>query len=249
MSSTPILAAHQTKSFETLTYPLPPLPITLSLSQTSSPVPDASASTGTTLWLGAQILTHYLTTIYHRSTTHHGKRAIDLGAGTGLTTLCLAALGFTVTSTDLPIITSGILRENVALNSALLTGNISIRELDWTKPLPTDIAEAGWDVIVSADTIYRSDLLEAFWNTVDGLMGSKQSEGRKRSSVVVYVAVEIRDADVVSAAKRTAEEMGIRVIKTPSGKVKRKIEKVLGPGTWNEEWGGVEIWRANYGRV
>ena len=54
-----------------------------------------------------------------------------------MTSLCLAAAGFEVTSTDLPIMTEGLLRANIAHNEAVVcdrlsdAGLVAVRALDW----------------------------------------------------------------------------------------------------------------------
>lgn len=47
------------------------------------------------------------------------KRAIDLGAGTGLLSLAMRNLGYDVLSTDIGFISEGILRQNIERNSTL----------------------------------------------------------------------------------------------------------------------------------
>jgi len=228
-----IQPAHATKNVASLAYPLPP-PLshkTLHLAQDST----AATTTGSTLWLGAQVLTIYLYTLY-TPIASHGKRALDLGAGTGLTSLALAALGWDVTSTDVAQLVSstGILRRNIEdPRNGSTAGTAHVRELDWLAP-PLD--EQPYDLIVTADTIYSPPLVVPLLNTIRAYADAK---------TVVLVALEVRDEALIRGALETATEMGFVVKKVP----RTKLRKALGVAKveWaKEEWAGVEVWRLKW---
>ncbi|KAG0638371.1 hypothetical protein HOY80DRAFT_906397, partial [Tuber brumale] len=258
--STP-LPAHKTKHLETLHYPIPNTLHILTLTQTQSP--SSSASTGTTLWLSSQLLTYHLLTLFlplpHRRRPH--GRAIDLGAGTGLTSHILSYLGFRVCATDLVQITGAILSKNVARNEDLLasiagTSPISIRALDWTVPLPSppsSLWEGGNDgeeveVIVTADTIYKQDLIRPLILTIRALCvaSARCARGGSGKEVkkfpLVLVAVEVRDRGLLQCALEVAAQEGFECRRVGDGRVRRGLE-AAGVHWAREEWEGGEVWR------
>ncbi|EJD05816.1 uncharacterized protein FOMMEDRAFT_104080 [Fomitiporia mediterranea MF3/22] len=134
-----VLPAHETKHLSLLAYPFRD-DIVFNLAQLSD-----GANNGTALWLGAQILSAYLTdTLPSPSplpipgSTRHSRtpRAIELGSGVGLTSLVLAVQGWSVLATDIPAIVLSVLRPNVQRNTreTCLLGSVQVRALDWTVP-------------------------------------------------------------------------------------------------------------------
>lgn len=140
------LPAHETKNEAILYYPVLPTSLVLALKQSDA----AQNTTGSTLWLGAQILAVYLFDVYgskpRRPTTPPRPRAIDLGAGVGLTAHVMAMLGFDVIATDLSVVMDAVLTRNVEDNSDRVKawgdaveaggvaegcGRVEARELDW----------------------------------------------------------------------------------------------------------------------
>lgn len=81
-----------------------------------------AGSTGFLLWPGTWVLLELLRggqpDAPQLSKLLHGKRVLELGAGTGLAGLCAAAAGAHVLMTDLPSVVDGILTGNVARNDA-----------------------------------------------------------------------------------------------------------------------------------
>ncbi|OCB84235.1 hypothetical protein A7U60_g8912 [Sanghuangporus baumii] len=79
------------------------------------------------------------------------SRAIELGSGVGLTSLVLAAQGWSVLATDTPTVVHSVLRPNIRRNTrntintitandrttttTRLLGTVQVRALDWTVPL------------------------------------------------------------------------------------------------------------------
>ncbi len=113
-------------------------------------------------------------------------RAIELGIGLGLTPLGLARLGSNIIATDLPWVISSCLSKNIENNISRLppgSGEVLVRELDWTvlpeqwvwdhetiiasptySPSGSELQQLtyGLDLILTADTIYSSDLVTPF---------------------------------------------------------------------------------------
>ncbi|GIL82692.1 hypothetical protein Vretimale_8262 [Volvox reticuliferus] len=130
------------------------------------------ALTGTTVWDGAVVLSHYLTetAILVRPSNlpyaHSGgslPTVLELGAGTGAVSLALAASrsAASVTATDLPDLLPH-LRLNVGRNSSLLPpGRVHLQPLRWGPEGEHDVQNLGpvrppYDVIVGSDLIYYS---------------------------------------------------------------------------------------------
>lgn len=80
---------------------------------------ESTGTTGTTLWLGGQVLSCYLSSLPLPTCTTNSrgeaqaKQAIELGAGVGYLTLVLASLGYDVVSTDIPPVLDIVLRPNI----------------------------------------------------------------------------------------------------------------------------------------
>jgi predicted nicotinamide N-methyase len=69
-----------------------------------------------------------------------GTRVLEMGAGTGLTSIVLSRLGCAVTATDLNL---ACLRENVAKEK------VEVASLKWGDPV-----EGSWDVVLLADCVF-----------------------------------------------------------------------------------------------
>ncbi|KAG8784825.1 hypothetical protein FRC16_002101 [Serendipita sp. 398] len=92
---------------------------------------DHGLTNGTTLWLGGQVLSHYLASILLDGDHHSDKssnmnnkprgrrrkRAIELGSGIGLTALVLYSMGWDVCATDVEPVLTSVLRPNILINS------------------------------------------------------------------------------------------------------------------------------------
>ncbi|PUU81195.1 hypothetical protein B9Z19DRAFT_950224, partial [Tuber borchii] len=198
-------------------------------------------------------------------------RAIDLGAGTGLTSHILSFLGFRVCATDIAQIADTILCENVSRNADLLasivggggTFPISVRALDWTALALPSPPSALWDddgggggggeeeeveVIVTADTFYKQDLVRPLILTIRDLCivsarcarGGSGKEGKRFP--LVLVAVEVRDRGLLQCALEVAAREGFECRKVGDGRVRRGLE-AAGVHWAKEEWDGGEIWR------
>ena len=92
----------------------------------------------------------------------HGRRAIELGSGTGVLGVAVAALGSRVLLTDVPDALD-ILRRNAQLNEEAITtagGAVSVHALTWEEPdqLPDGAAEC--ELVLAADLLYQRDGLQ-----------------------------------------------------------------------------------------
>ena len=124
-----------------------------------------------------------------------GRRVVEVGSGTGLLGLCVAACGGHVLLTDLPPVVEGALRPNLDRNTAAagggagpadggwagaracgrLGGSAAAMALDWGAPVAEQFAEHGRDagaceVVLAAECTFLAELLAPLVATVAGLL-------------------------------------------------------------------------------
>jgi len=241
-----MLPAHKSKHFQSLAVPFNGVHFRLAQS-------DDGITNGTGLWLGAQILSVYL------ASTDNGTagRALELGSGIGLSAyeiseqspastqkkylrLVLASMGWNVIATDLPGVIAAVLDTNISQNSANLTGNVHVAELDWTWDVDrvTTAVKLPFDMIISADTVYSPDIIQPLLRTIHAV--SVSSAPRRP---LIYLAVERRDPALIDRALSEARETwGFRVERVPHKKLVKAMAKAA--LHWDrEDWDGVEIWK------
>ncbi|KAJ2936714.1 hypothetical protein H1R20_g380, partial [Candolleomyces eurysporus] len=257
--------AHLTKHIPLLSYSF--LSAAFHLTQRADGVHN-----GTALWLGGQILAHYLAQYHTRfKSAHTPPRAIELGSGIGLTALALSSLGWDVLATDVEHVVNAVLEKNIKTNLTALSpdsGKIEIRELDWmvlpeswnwdnpssvTSP-PSDYTEGQpgpqlqppFDLIITADTVYEVGLVVPLLRTLHALSVSSHSLSQRYPFVLL--CIERRDPalldHLLSEARNTWNFSADRV---PGPKLVKCIEK--GGLNWERgEWDGIEIWRLRLGK-
>ncbi|KAK6312545.1 hypothetical protein J4Q44_G00182090 [Coregonus suidteri] len=135
---------------------------------------------GKQVWRGAFLLADL---ILSQPTTFRGATVLELGAGTGLTSIVMATVAKTVYCTDVGEDLLSMCQKNVILNRHLMEpagGEVRVRLLDWLRhDLCTDTdAEFGWTedevadlhdnttVIIAADVCYDDDLTDALFRTL-----------------------------------------------------------------------------------
>lgn len=96
------------------------------------------------IWPSARVLADVL--VRHQG---NGRRALELGCGSGLVACALAAAGYQVTATDYYEEALAITRDNVARNTGAA---IATRLVDW-RALPDDLGT--YDLVVAADVLYE----------------------------------------------------------------------------------------------
>jgi len=241
--------AHKTKHVQNLLYSFNNIS-TFNLAQLQN-----GANNGTALWLGGQVLACYLASLY-KDSKHPPRRAIELGAGIGLASLVVGALGGDVLATDSACILDSVLRRNILANSSALSPSATVhaRELDWTVPSsawswsdPHSITNPSstqkednlmppFDIIFTADTVYSSDLVQPLLDTILAL--SKLAP----RPPPCYLCLERRDPLLVDAFLARAREMGFTVSRIPHQKLKRVLERA--DVHWEkDDWDAVELWK------
>ncbi|CAB3406459.1 unnamed protein product [Caenorhabditis bovis] len=108
---------------------------------------------GGVIWDSALLTIHYF---FKHPDLYSGKKVLELGSGTGVCSLVLAALGAEVTATDLPE-RMPLLEKNIEKNKSLVENQIKAEPLDWTKnEAPNDL-----DLILAVDCIYYTSSIDA----------------------------------------------------------------------------------------
>lgn len=167
---------------------------------------------GEQVWRGALILADYL---IHTQSQLQDTVVLDLGSGTGLTSVIAALFCKKIYCTDngenILKIAQHNLDSNILTISDELKWNYVVRELDWFQ----DDLKAGTenfsfteeeieeiksvDIIIAADVVYDEDITEAFFRTVHKLMSRKPPK-------TLYITLEKRfvftvtDLDIVTPA-------------------------------------------------
>lgn len=132
---------------------------------------------GKQVWRGAFLLADF---ILSESTVFTGDTVLELGAGTGLTSIVMATKAKTVYCTDVGEDLLSMCRRNVTLNEQLTRGEVKVRHLDWLEQnLRTDAElDFSWtqedvtdlynktSVIIAADVCYDDELTDGLFKTV-----------------------------------------------------------------------------------
>ncbi|XP_056144478.1 methyltransferase-like protein 22 [Lampris incognitus] len=135
---------------------------------------------GKQVWRGAFLLADF---ILSHPTTFQGATVLELGAGTGFTSVVMAAVAKRVYCTDVGDDLLSMCQRNLTLNTHLLEpagGEVRVRKLDWLQhSLCTDIdVEFSWteeevadlhdntSFIIAADVCYEDDLTDGLFRTL-----------------------------------------------------------------------------------
>ncbi|XP_077304957.1 methyltransferase-like protein 22 isoform X1 [Lithobates pipiens] len=155
---------------------------------------------GKQIWRGAFILADY---ILSQQDLFRGCTALELGAGTGFTSIIMATVAKTVYCTDVGDDLLEMCERNVSLNRFFMEqagGQIKVKELDWLKnEFGTDPENPySWTdddishfydettVIFAADVFYDDDLTDALFKTLSRVTQSL------RSNCIIYLSMERR---------------------------------------------------------
>ncbi|CAO1637179.1 unnamed protein product [Parajaminaea phylloscopi] len=237
-----ITPAYDTKHVEELKYPLKELNVTLRIHQSS-----VTQSTSSSLWLSAQVLGAYLLSQREvHSLRKAGRSAVELGAGTGFLSILLAHCGWNVLATDLPDVIQGVLRTNVDCNRESARGCIETRDLDWLAEDSVSQAMGGDceppELIVSADTLYASGIVDGLWQTFKRILSIPSARGASKvRGPRGLLALERRDPQFIDASLACAEaEHDLCLRRVDDKALSDAVASSLG---WDAEvWDGVEIW-------
>ncbi|XP_005522931.2 PREDICTED: methyltransferase-like protein 22 [Pseudopodoces humilis] len=155
---------------------------------------------GKQVWRAAFLLADYI--LFQRD-TFRCCSVLELGGGTGITSIIMGTVARRVYCTDVGEDLLAMCEQNVALNKHLMEpggGEIKVKELDWLKDEFCTDPEApySWSeeeiadlldhcsVIMAADVFYDDDLTDALFRTLYRITHNL------RSSCTVYLALEKR---------------------------------------------------------
>lgn len=155
---------------------------------------------GKQVWRGAFLLADF---ILSQPLSFRDATVLELGAGTGLTSVVMATVAKVVYCTDIGEDLLGMCQRNLTLNTHLLEptgGDIRVRELDWLKQdlctdLDTDFSWSEEEVadlydnttfIIAADVCYDDDLTDGFFQTLYRVCSNL------RQPCTAYLAIEKR---------------------------------------------------------
>lgn len=142
---------------------------------------------GLQVWRGALLLADWA--LHYGPSLLRGATVLELGTGTGLTSIVAAMHAKEVVSTDVDL--AGLLdliKANIDLNRRLVKAKSAVMGLDffskeWSKEVMNKLTEVS--VILAADVIYDVDLTEAFVDTLVKIMNVKPKK-------TLYFALEKR---------------------------------------------------------
>jgi len=132
--------------------------------------------------------------------TSHEFNVLELGAGCGIVGITLAQhfIAANVVLTDLPE-AEEILKLNIsrcqeqnaksefAVRNGYYPGTIAYQSLDWSSPLPENIVNGFWSLILVADCTYNADVVPDLVKTLSGIVGV----GWNRQAVIL-LAMKVR---------------------------------------------------------
>ncbi|KAG8558430.1 hypothetical protein GDO81_016988 [Engystomops pustulosus] len=135
---------------------------------------------GKQIWRGAFLLADY---ILWQQDLFRGCTALELGAGTGFTSIIMATVAKTVYCTDVGEDLLDMCERNISLNKGLAKtpgGQVKVKELNWLKNELCSDPEAPYSwteddiadlhdettVILAADVFYDDDLTDALFKTL-----------------------------------------------------------------------------------
>ncbi|XP_036136510.1 methyltransferase-like protein 22 isoform X5 [Molossus molossus] len=162
--------------------------------------PDPAWPPRDKVWRGALFLADY---ILFQWDLFQGRTVLELGAGTGFTSIIAATVAQTVYCTDVGADLLAMCQRNIALNSHLIAPGgsvVKVRELDWLKDdLCTDPAVPfSWSekdisdlydhttILLAAEVFYDEDLTNALFKTL------VQLAHRLKNACVAILSVEKR---------------------------------------------------------
>lgn len=250
------LPAPATKHVGALQHALPRSDVVLTLQQRTATADGKkdTGTTGTTLWLGGQVLAAYLASLPPPAA---GTRALELGAGVGFLALSLAASGYNVLATDVEPVLSTVLAPNVDTGARQLpagSGSASAALIDWVavaeavgaglppfgslEPSAVEhITRA--DVVVTTDTLYAPYLIQPLWVTLAAICAPRDKPP------AVYLCLERRDPRLVDAGLDAGRAAGLEIRRVAHGRVAKALDRA----GWKwaaDDWAGVEVWRAKW---
>ncbi|XP_029945146.1 methyltransferase-like protein 22 isoform X2 [Salarias fasciatus] len=117
---------------------------------------------GKQVWRGAFLLADF---ILSEPQSFRGATVLELGGGTGFTSVVMATVAKTVYCTDVGDDLLSMCERNVALNRHLLEPKDADTEFSWSEEEVSDLHD-NTTFIIAADVCYDDDLTDAFFRTL-----------------------------------------------------------------------------------
>ncbi|XP_078414825.1 methyltransferase-like protein 22 [Cetorhinus maximus] len=169
---------------------------------------------GKQVWRGAFLLADY---ILNNSYLFRSCTVLELGAGTGLTSIVMATVAKTIFCTDVGEDLMNMCERNIIVNKHIYGAagsEIKVRELDWLRDeLCTDTKNPYcWseeeianlydhtDVLLAADVFYDDDLTDAFFQTIYRILSNLKNPSTIYLSVEKRLNFTLRKMDVTCDA-------------------------------------------------
>ncbi|XP_069493152.1 protein-lysine methyltransferase METTL21E-like [Ambystoma mexicanum] len=133
-------------------------------------ISEATDFYGATVWPSALVICHYLENLAKEQNLMD-KNIIEIGAGTGLSSIVASLLGARVIATDLPDLL-GNLQHNVSRNTKQKCKYTpQVKELTWGVDMEKNFPRFSlhFDYIIAADVVYCHPFLEELLMTFDHL--------------------------------------------------------------------------------
>uniref|UniRef100_A0A8D0GQ59 Methyltransferase 22, Kin17 lysine n=1 Tax=Sphenodon punctatus TaxID=8508 RepID=A0A8D0GQ59_SPHPU len=144
----------------------------------ATPLEDA----GKQIWRGAFLLADYI--LYKRDTFKHCT-ALELGGGTGITSIIMATIAKTVYCTDVGEDLLAMCERNVTLNKYLTKSEDPEAYYSWSEEEIANLHDHT-TVILAADVFYDDDLTDAFFKTLYRITHNL------KKSCTIYLSIEKR---------------------------------------------------------
>lgn len=160
--------------------------------------------------------------VYHYRHRMKEKRILELGAGLGLTSLCVAkAVPAHVVISDYSFSTLANIRYNIELNVFHEGSHVEEAQLDWCTVTSEHVQELNPDIILAADTVYDLSVIPAFCDTLKLFVGKPLVMAMLLAGDAAVTAIAWIMCSVVSALQPT-------LIATMSRR-KRRRNRLTGP--------------------
>ncbi|XP_044038109.1 methyltransferase-like protein 22 isoform X2 [Siniperca chuatsi] len=165
---------------------------------------------GKQVWRGAFLMADFILSM---PAMFRGGTVLELGAGTGLTSIIMATIAKTVYCTDVGEDLLSMCKRNVTLNRHMMEpagGEVRVRQLDWLQhDLCTDAdVKFSWteeevadmynntSFIIAADVCYDDDLTDGFFRTLYRLCSNFSHTCTIFISIEKRMNFSLRDMDV-----------------------------------------------------
>ncbi|XP_072916688.1 methyltransferase-like protein 22 [Hemitrygon akajei] len=168
---------------------------------------------GKQVWRGAFLLADY---ILNNTYLFKDHTILELGAGTGMTSIVMATVAKTIYCTDVGEDLLNMCERNIIANKHIYgtTGSeIKVKELDWLKSefcigkspycwSEEEIAQLydQTDVLLAADVFYDDDLTDAFFQTIYRILSNLRNRSTLYLSVEKRLNFTLRKMDVTCDA-------------------------------------------------